>query len=224
MSKSSSWTPFLVTLGLCGAAVFLTGLAVDNFAMRLVSKPLVCGAILAWTLVSRQDRFARLISLALGFCLVGDILLEFRTTLFLPGLVAYLVGHIMFIAAFLSDTRQPAVLRLIPIALWIATDFWIIYPGLGAMMIPVGIYVVVIGVMVWRAATRVGSHGETYWSEWSGLVGAFLFAFSDSLIALDRFYVPMESARYVIILTYWAALVLLASTILRKPDQIGVIR
>jgi alkenylglycerophosphocholine/alkenylglycerophosphoethanolamine hydrolase len=217
-------TPFLVTLGLCAAAVFLTGLAVDNYPIRLISKPLVSGAILAWTLISRRDRFARLISLALGFCLLGDILLEFRASLFLPGLVAFLMGHIFFIAAFLSDNRQPAIVRLIPIALWIATDFWIIYPGLGAMMIPVGAYVIVIGVMVWRAAARVGSQGNAYWSEWSGLIGAFLFAFSDSLIALDRFYIPMAGARYVIILTYWAALVLLASTILRKPDRSGAIR
>ena len=53
-----------------------------------------------------------------------------------------------------------------------------------------------------------------------GLIGAFLFALSDSLIALDRFYVPMEGARYVIILTYWIVLVLFATTIPRKPEKL----
>ena len=220
MITQSRAAPFLVMLGLCAAAIFITGLLADNFYLRLFSKPLVCGAILAWTLVIRQDRFARLISLGLAFCLLGDLLLELSASLFLPGLVAYLIGHIVFIIAFLLDTRQPAFGRLIPIAVWVILTYFVVLPGLESMTLPVLAYVIVIGGMVWRAASRVGSHGEPHWSEWLGMIGAFLFAFSDSLLALNRFYSPFASARYIVILIYWAGLVLLATTILRLPPKL----
>ena len=217
MADQSRLSSFLVMMGLCAAAVFLTGLLIDNSTLRLVSKPLVCGAILGWTLIKRQDRFARLISLALGFCLLGDVLLEYSSSLFLPGLVAYLLGHVVFIFAFLWDARGLAIGRLIPIALWSSVLFLIVLPGLEDMLVPVLAYIIVIDIMVWRAAARVGSHGAPYWSEWLGLIGAFLFAFSDSLLALNRFYSAFAGARYVIILIYWTWLLLLAATILRKP-------
>jgi uncharacterized membrane protein YhhN len=54
--------------------------------------------------------------------------------------------------------------------------------------------------MMWRAAARWGDHpGAT-----AALAGAVLFGLSDTLIAIDRFRVPLPGAPYAIILLYWA--------------------
>jgi hypothetical protein len=73
--------------------------------------------------------------------------------------------------------------------------------------------------MVWRAAARVASPGTWHWSEWAGLVGAVLFAFSDSLIAMDRFYAELPGIRFAIITTYWLALTLIAFTVSHPERQ-----
>ena len=71
------------------------------------------------------------------------------------------------------------------------------------MTIPVLLYVVVICTMLWRAAGRVGVPGIPTRSANTGLWGALLFTFSDSLLALNRFAFTIPYAGYIVILTYW---------------------
>ena len=55
-------------------------------------------------------------------------------------------------------------------------------PTLGEMMLPVGIYVMVIAVMLWRAAaTFVQGDDSGRWAT----IGAVVFAISDSLLAVS---------------------------------------
>ena len=68
-----------------------------------------------------------------------------------------------------------------------------------AMALPVGAYVLVIAVMMWRASALLGSSTGR-----SAAVGAVLFGLSDTLIALDRFHEAIPGVRYPIILLYWA--------------------
>ena len=63
-----------------------------------------------------------------------------------------------------------------------------------------------IGVMMWRAAARVGARGPVTAGEWSAALGAVLFGLSDTLLAADRFRAPLPGARYGVILLYWAGL------------------
>lgn len=65
-------------------------------------------------------------------------------------------------------------------------------PKAGPLAAPIGAYGLVIGVMAWRAAARV--EGPSGALAWVGLLGAALFAFSDSMIAVDRFVQPVEGA------------------------------
>ena len=50
---------------------------------------------------------------------------------------------------------------------------------------------------------------------WGPLAGALLFAFSDMLIGINRFTRPLPGAAFAIILTYWTAQALFATTALR---------
>jgi YhhN-like protein len=57
--------------------------------------------------------------------------------------------------------------------------------------------------MLWRAAARVGSPADDPRAARLGLLGALLFAASDSLIALDRFHAPLGAAGHAILPLYW---------------------
>ncbi len=72
------------------------------------------------------------------------------------------------------------------------------------MRVPVSIYTGVICVMMWRSAALAAQPETSLW-RWFALVGAIFFAFSDTLIALDRYHDPIAGARVPIILTYYAA-------------------
>lgn len=87
-------------------------------------------------------------------------------------------------------------------------------------------YMTAIGTMLWRAAAWLAAgcatQGVATVSPSGGvdvagaarlaLIGAIVFAISDTVIALDRFHAPVPGARYFIIVTYWAALALIAAS------------
>jgi uncharacterized membrane protein YhhN len=69
----------------------------------------------------------------------------------------------------------------VPFAVWLLAAFAYVRPGLGEMTVPVVVYMLAIGTMMWRAA-RSGDHlGGTV-----ALIGAVLLGLSDTLIAIDR--------------------------------------
>jgi uncharacterized membrane protein YhhN len=211
-TPSHATTITLVVAAVCACVLFLVGLITDSFALRLPCKP-VPHLVILWCVhahVPSKDAYVRALMGGIAFCMLGDFLLEFRQTLFLYGVGAFLVGHLFFIAAFLKDTTRLEPLRLVPFVIWCGVVFAILRPTLGGMLAPVAVYVVVICVMLWRAAARVGARGSVSVEDWCTFAGAILFAVGDTLIALDRFHASISGVRYPIILTYWASLVLIA--------------
>jgi len=194
----------LAAAGLLAAAAYFAGLALDAPTLRLAVKPVPVLALAAWVLrgAAGRGRYARLIALGLGLSAAGDLLLE-RPSGFLAGLVAFLLAHIAYAAAFVGESRAPALARALPFAAYALLLFGLLRPGLGALSVPVAVYVAALTAMQWRAAACVGvtSRGRT--AEWTALGGAVLFALSDSLIGLDRFHAPIAHVRYAIMFLYW---------------------
>ena len=194
---------WLSLLGALSAIVYLFGLWRDWPALRLIAKPIPVLCMLLWVLSGTRDRYARFIVAGLALSAAGDVLLEFPW-LFVAGLGAFLCAHISYIMAFLTVTRVLAPLRSIPFVIWLGLVYSALRPGLGAMAVPVTLYVTAIGIMMWRAAAGLGSSGPPHRAEWLALVGAILFGLSDTLIGLDRFHAPIPGVRYPIIFLYWA--------------------
>lgn len=215
--NSRAHLPLVVSCGLVAAVLFVVGLQLDLLWLRVLVKPLPVVALAAWVVTVRRDRFAHLIMAGLLVCAIADVLLEFREAMFLPGLAVFLIGHLLYLAAFLVSCRQPRVTLLLPFLAMGVGLFLLLRTGLGTMAIPVALYVAAISAMMWRAAARVGGDdGVATWSQWLTLVGAVTFAFSDALIALDRFNAPIEGVRYAIIATYWLAQVLIARSVVES--------
>ncbi len=185
-------------------AFFLLGLGFELPALRLLAKPVPALALAALTLEPPQDRYRRCLAAGLLLSALGDVLLELAPGLFVFGLAAFLLAHLAYIAAFLTDTRRLCVVRGLPVVVLGAAMYLFLLPGLARLAVPVGLYVVAVGAMVWRAAARLGATARGGSAERAGLLGALLFGGSDSLLALDRFHAALPGASYAIMLLYWA--------------------
>jgi uncharacterized membrane protein YhhN len=191
----------LLAIALAAALLHLVGEALPSPALRLATKALPALCLAVWVRMGTPSALRRLVASGLFLSALGDLLLEIG--LFLAGLVAFLLAHVAYAVAFLSVTRRLSLVRAIPFALYGALFWLYLRPGLGALAGPVLAYTAAICTMLWRAAARVGSPGDDERSAWLGLLGALLFAASDSLIALDRFHGPLGSARHAILPLYW---------------------
>jgi uncharacterized membrane protein YhhN len=138
---------------------------------------------------------------ALVFSLAGDVLLMLPQDLFVPGLAAFLVGHLCYVVGFWTHRPSTGALAIavvvvlavvVPLARRILTA--ISRSGqAGEFGAPVAGYIVVIAAMLASAlATGNVLAGA----------GAVLFVASDSMIAWDRFVRSWAWAPVAIMVTY----------------------
>jgi alkenylglycerophosphocholine hydrolase len=168
----------------------------------LIVKPLPVLGLAVWVASAARGRAAWLVVAGLVLSLVADVLIEKS---FLAGLAVFLLAHLAYVAAFVARDAAPRPLLLVPCAAWGVLMLWRLWPGVGALRVPVVVYSVVICAMMWRAAAA--SAGG---SEWITLVGAVLFAASDSLLALDKFHRPLPGAGVMVMALYWAGQLFIA--------------
>ena len=194
--------PWMI-LALMGACAFIYGVSIESPMLCLLTKPLPVLALLGWLHDAAPGAYRRWIGLGLLFSLLGDILLAWPGDLFVFGLGAFLVAHLAYLKAYLSDCRR---LGLLPLLFALVTGAILLgvlmSKGLGDLLIPVAIYALAITAMLWRALARVGSTVPRR-SAWLAAAGALVFVFSDSLIGIDRFVVKFAAAPYLIIIAYW---------------------
>lgn len=192
----------LWAVGIATAALYLLARPAMPWPVSCTVKtiPILCMALAL--LLSRRDTFALLVVGGLLLSAVGDFLLAMPGDgTFVPGLVAFLLGHVAYVGAFLTERRGLHLLHALPVlAYGVGVGLWL-WPHLGGMSLPVLAYLVVICTMLWRAAARVG-RGATL-DLWLGLAGAVLFVLSDTAVAANRFVTELPAASAVIMLTYW---------------------
>jgi uncharacterized membrane protein YhhN len=86
-----------------------------------------------------------------------------------------------------------------------------LWPHLGTLRRPVLLYVGVILIMAWQAASRwldARLDGSLL-----AMIGAYLFVMSDSALAVERFRGSWRSAPFWVLSTYFAAQWLIALSI-----------
>jgi uncharacterized membrane protein YhhN len=122
--------------------------------------------------------------------LIGDVCLALKgNKAFRIGLVAFLLGHIMYVVAFWGLTRPPDWFTFGHVFIVAASlgVFYRLRPHLGAMLVPVALYVIVISLMLaaaWVAFLNpeINSRGSL-----TILLGALCFYVSDLFVARERF-------------------------------------
>jgi uncharacterized membrane protein YhhN len=161
--------------------------------------------------------YGELLLAGLLLCMAGDLLLipVERPAVFRAGILAFLLGHVAFAAAFLTRPLSWLGLAgagLVLFGLLRAVLRWL-RPRLAPdMVVPVHAYVVVIGAMaaIACAVTVAGA-------PWQVAAGALAFAASDVAVARDRFVAPGFANRAWGLPLYYAAQLTLAVT----PALIG---
>jgi len=191
--------------------------------LHYFSKPLILIALIVFFYKQSKhlNKSIRVITLlALMFSLIGDVLLMFvnkSANFFMSGLVAFLIAHIMYILVFYKSRNKTAnKLPIIVILLIYASGlFYFLIDGLGEMLIPVLLYLLVILTMATTAFIRKRSNKDSYKLVF---IGAVFFMISDSLLALNKFYEPLPFSNISIILTYALAQYLIVLGILKQKD------
>jgi len=148
-----------------------------------------------------------LIGMGLVFSGLGDVLLELdRTRYFIYGLTAFLVAHLFYISAFFRKAQFhfPRSFIALGILVYSAVMEYMLFPRLGEMLIPVTAYLCVITAMGLSATI-----GTT--NSYMVILGACLFILSDSIIAINRFLIPIPFSSLWIMIVYYSAQVLIAT-------------
>lgn len=114
---------------------------------------------------------------------------------FLAGLGSFLVAHLLYIPAFMTnDQKQPGLLKqkpifALPFVLLVGSLLYFLFqqnhPDFVPMKIPVVVYATVILFMVLSAMDRKGREERNSFQLIA--IGAIMFMISDSFIALSRF-------------------------------------
>lgn len=149
------------------------------------------------------------------FCLGGDIALMFDSArAFMAGLVSFLIGHVVYTAAFLHfggylwfDFPVTPIVALASIAMFIY-----LYPGLQKMKGPVLAYVLVITLMLNCAALSFKSDFFTPSQARFLAIGAALFYLSDVILAINRFRAPFKLNRISLAFYFSGQLLIAFST------------
>lgn len=161
------------------------------------------------------------IIVALIFCWIGDVLLlKDNALFFMLGLSAFLIAHIVYTQFFKQYVAEKGwklftkdYAATIIIWLYAIVLFTFLLPDLNALVIPVGVYAMVISLMVFMARRmHVALRSQ---STLLILSGAICFVISDSLLAINKFSHPFALGNTLVMLTYALAQWLIVSGSIR---------
>lgn len=169
-------------------------------------------ALLCWYLAPEINDYVWLILLGLLLSTLGDIFLMLPKDRFIPGLVSFLIAHVIYIFAFSKHINVTYTWALIlPLILIAMTYLTLLWSSLADMKIPVFVYMSVIVIMAWVSGERY--FGLDNSASLYAFAGALVFLFSDATLAFDRFKKQFHSAYAVIIVSYYVAQYLIALSV-----------
>ncbi len=191
--------------------------------LEYFAKPATMLALLGWIWLNVGLGGAMLwFTVGVIFCLAGDVFLMVPRNMFIFGLLSFLLGHVFYILG-LNNTppftnlaglflllvllKPLAIISVILLVLYIVWLYLKLARGLqtrgeAKLRIPVLIYAIVIGLMVFSALMTWYRSGWTSAAALSVSIGALLFFISDSMLAWDRFLNPLSHARLKVMVTY----------------------
>ena len=181
-----------------------------------VFKPLTTLLILGLVLTGPSHPYLHplyrpLVAAGLALSLAGDVLLMLPRDRFVAGLAAFLVAHLLYIAAFTLEGVTTTWWTVLPLAAYGVVLLRILLPRVpGRLQAPVAVYAPVLLAM---AGTAVGADGGTVPAAPFALLGGVLFVASDSALAIDRFARQFRGADAVVLGTYYAAQLLIAFSV-----------
>lgn len=193
--------------------------------IHYISKPLVVISLIIFFLLNSKHLKRNIIMLtvlALVFSLLGDVLLLFVSAseyFFISGLIAFLIAHVFYCVVFLKhrDKSKKPYGFIALLLIYAFGIFWFLKSGLNDLLIPVILYMLVILAMATSAFLRHQKVGVKSYN--LVFYGALVFMISDSLLALNKFYLPFYLADFGIMFTYALAQLLIVKGLIIQSDK-----
>jgi uncharacterized membrane protein YhhN len=165
----------------------------------------------------------RLLAAGLLFGALGDALLAWSSVTFLYGALAFLIGHLFYIALFARAGLGPAALReparllaMAGLAVAAVVSTSLLVPRDSAMFTPLSVYTGVLTLMAMSSFTLP-------WRRWLAMAGAVLFFVSDGFVAANLFHPQTGAAAYWMNFSgwmiYWAGQAAICFGVLRLHES-----
>lgn len=202
------------------AIAVLAGLLIGLPALYVSAKPLLMITLLLYFISATKGypRWRYYVMAALVFSWGGDVFL-ISSEWFTAGLVSFLIAHIFYIIAYQKTGAASGKLKPLDIIKFIvygAVLIWVIYPGLGDLLIPVLIYaLVLLGMGVWAHKRRGATSSASFQLV---AIGAILFALSDGLIAINKFAFEIPFERALVMSIYMTAQYLIVQGLIKHTE------
>lgn len=218
MNKKYSLLPFTVV-----ALVYFASLALKNDMVQLITKPLLMIGLIVYFLLNTADKASGLKKwalMALLFSCLGDTLLMFANKnelYFILGLAAFLIAHVFYIITFHSIKKKEHIEGKWQFGIIVAIYYFfilsVLMPYLQDMKWPVIVYGFVISCMLFLAMLLYDMQDNR--TARYLLTGAVFFIISDSVLAINKFYLSFSGAAWIIMITYVLAQWLITEGLVR---------
>lgn len=190
-------------------AIYIFFIPADPLGFKITMKLIPMTLILLFAAMTPplvSTTYKKILLMGLFVCMIADGVIYW----FMAGLVTFFIGHLFYIAAFRHASRKPVPVWAAILLLLYAVGIAVLVAGSqfaeGKIVLAIAIvaYIVVIFTMGWMAIkTRLKL----------AISGALLFMFSDSVLAIDRFVYEIPYRDAFVMVTYYAAQVLIAASI-----------
>ncbi|PIF59464.1 lysoplasmalogenase [Flavobacterium sp. 2] len=211
------------------SAVYLLILFLGHENLNFFLKPILIPILIFGVYFYQNFPTKNILLTALLFSWIGDVILLFSDIseiYFILGLVSFLISHIVYCILFNRQTKRNLKknsiaigIGTILIACYLIGMLSVLLPSLGDLKIPVIVYASVISIMLLFAY-----NGLLSWNEPGNKLvfsGAVVFVISDSILAINKFYNPIEKSSFFIMLTYLVAQYLIVIGILKlNPKKV----
>ncbi len=200
----------------------------NNFILEVIFKPLIVISLVVYIAIHPLQKIKALVFAVSGllFSLLGDVLLLFQTKnnpkFFVLGLIAFLIAHLFYIIYYLRSTdvaitskklkTKPII--VLAILAFGTLLFTLLFNNLGGLKIPVFAYTAVLISMNLFALNRYGKVSDESFK--LIMIGAIFFTLSDSMLAVNKFLLPIPLAKIWILGTYAAAQYFITKGVLSK--------
>lgn len=182
----------------------IIGIIFQRPELRYLFKPLILlSLIVLYTFSSRERN--KVYIMALLFSFFGDVFLLFSGGMyFILGLISFLIAHLLFIKIIISRIKTLSFLKIIkssiPFLILFSLLIFTLKNSLGELLIPVIIYgltIAAFGTVSLIDFLNTNSKKSLFM-----LVGAVVFTVSDSILAINKFYLELLIFQVLVMVTY----------------------
>jgi uncharacterized membrane protein YhhN len=212
----------------------LVGKLLDNITFEYTAKPLIMIWIAVYFLLNTKKKSLMwLVLLAFFFSWLGDMFLMFsggyeNEMLFYAGVGGFFFAQLIYISVFLFNSensikgfllRNP--LWFIPLVGYGVLIYYLLYPGLEGIMVPIilvyALSLIAMSLAALNRRDRVGIRSYQL-----VFIGSLFFVASDSMIAIDKFHSAIPYSGIWIMLTYILAQYLIVRGLLLEKEKANI--